>query len=496
MVSVRQSYKPNITVVLSVIPILTPEDSRRLDAACFAAGVPAAKLVDTAAANAVAALKDVVPDHARVLVVCGNGNNGGDGFAMASMLADRCSIMIAADPDEERMTPETLHQLAEARARGLAFIAPCTSVDQVDVVIDAIIGVGGGSDLREPIPEWTRWMQALGALIVAIDVPTGLDALTGEAHADAIRAELTITMAGYKPGLLSAEGRLHCGRIQVVGIGAPEGLAESLTTSFAIERADVRAWLPHRHPSVHKYSLGHVLVVAGSSNYRGAAALTSEAALRIGAGLVTLATNDVHPLLPREVITVPLEHVEMVLPRATVVVAGPGFGSDEHRLTLLLEILGMATHLPMVIDADGLRVVSRMQSPLPNTVLTPHPGEFRRLTADLGLDHLGADAEGAAALARELGCVVHLKGVPPCSTDGAITMICASGNAALATAGTGDVLSGIIGGLMAQGLPPLRAAALGAYLHGAAADRWITQHSQESLLAGDLIRELGSVMAD
>ncbi len=446
--------------------------------------------METASGNAAQACA-WIPDGATVLVVCGNGNNGGDGYVLARLLHRRCAVTIAAVPDVARMSTATHANFLAATSLGIPVIQPGGhTLPTPDVVIDAIIGVGGGSDLRDPVPEWTRWVNSLTTTVVAIDVPTGLDSLTGEAHPDAIRATRTITMVGYKPGMLMPNGRRLCGEITVVGIGAPGELVSLHASAWAIEASDVRGWLPPRDPGVHKYRLGHVVVIAGSAGMRGAAALASEAALRIGAGVCTLVTDHVHPLLPREVMTAPLSHAHQVAERASVLIMGPGFGADPSRLQILVDVLQHFPDTPTVLDADGLRILHRLQSPLPKLVITPHPGEFQRVVEQMALP------VDAATVARSLGCVVHLKSVPPVTTDGETTWLCTSGNAALATAGTGDVLSGMIGGLLAQGIQPAKAAALGAYIHGRCADEFVRKHAQETLLAGDLIRELSTVLAD
>ncbi len=443
-----------------------------------------------------------IPDESSVLVVCGNGNNGGDGYVVARELARRCNIVIGAVPNLGAMSAATKVNFQRVLDLGIPITDPLTALSHnYDVVVDAILGVGGSASVREPQASWIRAINALHTKVVSIDVPTGLDPLSGEAHPDAVKAFLTITMEGYKPGLLTGTGKSLCGRIVVVPIGAPTEVTDQKAFASVIEQSDVRRLLPPRRHDSHKYSYGHVLVVAGSPGMRGAAALTAEAALRCGAGLVTLASDDIHPLLPREVMTVPLSKAHSIAERCTVIVAGPGLGTDSSRLTILTHLLSTHPDIPTVVDADALRILGDLRNTLQHMVITPHLGEFKRLLEQCGLPpcepvNIMESVQCAVHLSRFLNCTVHLKTVPAITTNGNEMFICSTGTPALATAGTGDVLSGIIGGLLAQhvrGTPT--AAALGAYVHGMAAEVALQTKAPEYLLAGDIIRELGSVLA-
>lgn len=476
-----------------MIPVLTSAQSKALDTQCEAAGISGFTLMETAARSAVTECP-LFENPSSILLVCGNGNNGGDGFAMARMLHERHHVTVAASPNEAAMSKHTLANYRRVRDIGLPIISPNELLKvHADVIVDALIGVGGSHALRDPLSGWTKDINAHGAKVVAVDVPTGLDATTGQAHEHAVRAWCTMTMEALKPGLLSTNGRMLCGAIHVVAIGAPTGMAAALTNVFAMEPRDVRHSLAKRRPDVHKFSLGHVVVIAGSAGMRGAAALTAEAALRTGAGLVTLVSDFIHPLLPREVMTAPLQEAARVAGRATVAVAGPGYGRSPDSLQFLAEVLSAIPDVPVVLDADGLRSLPLMHRPLWNVVLTPHQGEFDWICSNLLADEHGVSHP--QELATRLGTIIHHKTVPPTTTDGKKTYLCSTGNPGLATAGSGDVLSGIIGGLIAQGVRPLQSAALGAWIHGRAADQIVAAHAQESLIAGDIIRELGNVLA-
>lgn len=484
-----------------MIPVFTTAQSKALDAACVAGGIPAEFLMETAASNAIAAC-DVFAVGRSVLVVCGNGNNGGDGYAMARMLKPSHSVLIAANPQPENMSHETLQNYRRAVDLGIPIVSPDTigSV-HANIIIDALIGVGGSAELRGSVGEYTERINLHPATVVSVDVPTGLDATSGEADPHAVCADHTVTMVGYKMGMLGANGRRLCGRVHVASIGEPTGLAGKMAKGWVLDNSDIRRLLPRRKPDSYKHAMGHVLAIAGSTGMSGAAALAAEAALRAGAGLVTVATDSVHPLLPREVMTVGLHELDAQLSSGlsgiAVVLGGPGFGQILNRLEILTKVVNAVPQKPVVLDADGLRIVPHLTRPLQNVVLTPHPGEFARLQQQLGFSQiLPATAEAAEEVSDRIGCVIHLKSIPPTTTDGRQTFYCTRGNPGLATAGTGDVLAGIIAGCIAQGVPPLNAAALGAFIHGSAADLATASVAEESLIAGDLFETIGRALAN
>lgn len=476
-------------------PVLTVDDIRKLDAECIRQGIPASTLMETAAANVIKQSR--LLDHAtRVVVACGNGNNGGDGYAIARMLSDSKDVVIVGIPQRDAMSPETAANYDAVVQMGLPITSPehLPSID-ADVIVDALVGVGGSAELREPVASWAEIINAHDALVVAVDVPTGLDAASGACHPHAIRATETITMEAWKPGMLGANGRRLCGHVGIASIGAPDGMTMTWASEYVLESDDIRWMLPERALNSHKYTYGHVVVVAGSSSMRGAACLASEAALRAGAGLVTLVTDAVHPLLPREVMTAGFDQLHTLARRASVVLLGPGFGTEPSRIAILRELLEAFPSTPAVVDADGLRALESLSRSLHNVIVTPHPGEFARLLELRGLDVMPADVPSSAVTAAQmLSCIVHLKCIPPTTTNGMRTYYSTSGNPALAKAGSGDVLSGIIAAFVAQRLPLLDAAALGAFVHGLAADRLARSKAKESITAGDIIRELGSTL--
>jgi NAD(P)H-hydrate epimerase len=358
------------------------------------------------------------------------------------------------------------------------------------LVIDAAYGTGFGGEYDAPDPG--------DAPVLAVDIPSGVDGLTGEAAGSAVRADRTVTFAALKPGLLFGAGADRAGVIEVVDIG----LDVSGTRTWLVERSDVAGWIPQRERETHKWKSA-VWVVAGSPGMTGASELSSRAVLRAGAGYVRLGVPGLEtPPTPLEVVGRPLprtgwdECVLDELDRFKALVVGPGLGRDDEQAAAIRRLLA-AADVPAVVDADGLyafgdaaqaaEILGRRSRP---TVLTPHEGEFAHLTGEkVPPDRLGATRE----LAATTGATVLLKGSTTvvADPDGRV-LLSAAGGPRLATAGTGDVLSGVLGAFLAQGLPGAEGAAGGAWVHGRAANLgW-----KRGLVAGDLLDLVPAVLSD
>jgi len=472
-------------------PLLTRENIAALDIACNdEAGLSPQVLMENAGRCAANIMRTLMPSKGtaalRILIACGGGNNGGDGLVIARHLRDNHDVAVLRNDDEEWAHIDNAY----------------------DVVVDALIGVGGGSDLRSPMAERVAQLNALRGMKIAIDVPTGLDATTGVAHREAFRANVTITMAASKPGLYRNDGPLHAGTIYVADIGAPAEIVERFARHHIRTQSDIRLLLPQRTSNTSKFDYGRVLVIGGSRGMRGAPALAAHAALVAGAGIVELAAPVLHPLIPREVMThlLPsnehgfvardaMEVLTEVVKKATVVAVGPGLGADNKSIEAVAEFVNSLRHdLPVVIDADGLRIVPLLKRPMQSLILTPHLGEFARMLNTDVASIRTTIVERAQAFAREHNCILHVKDVPSITTDGAHVFYTVNGNPGMATAGSGDVLTGIIAGLCAQRLSAFDAATLGAYLHARAGDYYVATHAMESLTATDIIHALGSVI--
>jgi hydroxyethylthiazole kinase-like uncharacterized protein yjeF len=418
----------------------------------------------------------------RVTLLVGAGNNGGDALFAGAQLARRGAQVTAVLLDRPRAHPAGLAALRRSGGRVVDAGTGEAGLDRADLVIDGIIGIGGSGGLRPQAAALVAQAASGPGLTVAVDVPSGVDASTGEVAGAAFPAMHTVTFGAVKLGLVVGEGRGYAGEVHLVEIGLdlPPAGAHQLTD------ADVAARLPLPTPGDDKYSQGVVGVVAGSSTYPGAGVLCTGAALRTRPGLVRYAgtaADGVRAAWPEAIVT---GGRPSDAGRVQAWVVGPGMGTDDDARSVLEEVL--ATDLPALVDADGLTMlaeepalVSGRSAP---TVLTPHDREFARFGFEVGDDRVAS----ARRLAAELGAVVLLKGDATVVADpGGHAFVNGTGTPWLATAGTGDVLSGIIGALLAAELDAAEAAAVGAHLHGrtgrlAAADG--------PLLAGDLVRRL------
>jgi ADP-dependent NAD(P)H-hydrate dehydratase / NAD(P)H-hydrate epimerase len=422
----------------------------------------------------------------RVVVLAGTGDNGGDALYAGARLAARGAIVTAI------ATGSRLHAAgAEALARAGGRVLPAADgaarvLAEADLIIDGILGIGGRGGLREPAATLAGLVTeaaGAGAVVVATDLPSGVDADTGVVSGAAIRADITVTFGTVKPGLLVDPGASHAGAVELVDIGLRPHLAAPPAV-IALQAADVAALLPRPGAESDKYRRGVLGVLAGSDRYTGAAVLCVGGAIRGGAGMVRLvsagpAADVVRQHWPEAVVTVtdpadPAAAVESA-GRVQAWAAGPGLGTGDEAAALLAAVL--ATSLPVLVDADGLTVLSRHRDLLARpagavTLITPHAGELARLLDADPAEVQAQRLEYAGRAATELGVTVLLKGsttVVATPVRGEPVMLNSTGTPWLATAGSGDVLSGLAGALLAQGVVPVQsAAAAAAFLHGLA----------------------------
>jgi NAD(P)H-hydrate epimerase len=477
-------------------PVVTAAEMRALDAATIGEiGLPGVVLMETAGrAVAAAAARAHAERGGPVAVVCGPGNNGGDGFVCARVLTERgvdaTAYLLgdaAAVKGDARAHLDVLvraggvvHELPDAAA--LDEHAP--AIARARVIVDALFGTGLARPLDGAAASLVGAINASGAFVIAADLPSGLDADTGRALGACVRADVTVTLGMLKVGLASAPGFARAGLVEVADIGIPRRLIDATVVHAGlVEEDDVRAILPRPGPMDHKGRRGHVLVVGGGPGKRGSARLASFAALRAGAGLVTLASQPGpggELAAPDEVMTEPVDDAAALaaaLRGKAAVACGPGLGRDDRARALVAAVL--AAGVPAVLDADALHAIAphpdRVAGAAGPVVLTPHPGEAAALlgtgtAADVEADRLAA----ARALAARFRAVVVLKGARTIVCDGTLgDDFCAinpTGGPALATGGTGDVLAGAIAALVGQGLGPADAARAGVWLHGAAGD--------------------------
>ncbi|WP_242342382.1 NAD(P)H-hydrate dehydratase [Anaeromyxobacter terrae] len=500
-------------------------EMRAIDrAAIDAFGVPSLALMDRAGRAVAEAARALAAPGGRFVVVCGGGNNGGDGYVAARILraagrdARVLSLVAAA-----RLTGDARATREEAERAGVpideAVELGGLDAGPGDVVVDAIFGTGLS---RAPEGAFARAIEridaarAAGARVVAVDVPSGLSADTGRPLGACVRADRTVTFAFQKRGLVLHPGPSFAGEVTVADIGIPAEAAARVPALCELLEADqARALLPPRRPDAHKGDAGRLLVVAGSPGKTGAAHLALTGALRGGAGLVTLASRaEALPLAlfgrPEAMSTAvpgagPLGRADLQALLAAAkgmdaLAIGPGIPRGDETGELLRALLERA-RLPAVLDADALNALtddpSRLAALGVPLVLTPHPGEMARLCGTT-IDAVQADRIGVAAeKARLWRATIVLKGARTVVADpeGPAAVI-PTGNAGMATGGTGDVLAGLIGALLAGGLAPGAAARVGAWVHGRAGDRVAARLGERGLLAGDLGEAIGEVWAE
>lgn len=472
-----------------------------------------------------------------VMVLCGKGNNGGDGLVVARHLATngaRVHVVLTSPPDAlSEDAAHTLSLLRHLQANGAAgqritvgrggdldALSETANALRPRLYVDALLGTGLTSDVREPVRSLVDWVNERTAPTVALDVPTGLHSDTGAVLGTAVRADRTVTMAAPKVGLRVGEGPPHAGPVDVVDIGIPPFVLDRAAAQPGCARqttdAAVRAWWPPRRHDAYKYSVGTALVVGGAPQYTGAPALAARAAARSGAGYVQCACPEtVQPTLAGRLSTVPtralpaddaglvpdaaLTALAEALETADALVVGPGLGRAPGTEAFVRRLV-VETSVPLVLDADGLNALAddmdawaaRREAPW---VLTPHAGEFRRLAGE-AVD-LTDRVRTAQAYARRWGATCVLKGAPSivAGTEGT-TLLGRTHTSALATAGSGDVLAGQCAGLLAQGLAPVPAATTALHVGGAAAERYAATHDPRSMTATDLIETLPRVAAE
>ncbi len=484
-------------------------------------GLPGMVLMELAARGATAACVEMLGDNLRgsdVLVFCGPGNNGGDGYAVARRLFNHYAnpiVYLLADRDrikgDAKMNLDVYEKLG-GRVVDVQSADDLKNLPRADLIVDAIMGTGLEGTVRGIYADAIDAINEHPAPVLAVDIPSGVNGRTGVVEGNVVFADVTATFGGLKAGLVLEPGLDYAGRIEVIDIQIPpEFIKDTDAVLYMMEEEDIRHILPNRRRSMYKGDAGYVLVVAGSRGMSGAAALTSGACLRAGAGMVKAATPEsVQAILAQhqpEVMTIPLpENSEGSLTAeadevladakkwADVHVYGPGLTQHPDTVAWVqrqVENLKRST----VIDADGLNALAQKPELLkklsPDVVLTPHIGEFARLT---GMEAGEIARDRVAALkkyAEEWNTVILLKGVPTLvAGPGVPVYTLVVGNPGMATAGMGDVLTGTIAGLLAQGIFPVMAAVAGAALHGMAGDMAAEEVGTTGILAGDVMSRL------
>lgn len=502
--------------------IATTQQIRNIDRRAMREfGIPGPVLMENAASAIASEMERFLDglEGVKVGILCGKGSNGGDGLALArrlrvrgipvrvALLAPFASLAGDAKLNLSILRKTDVEVVPNASPRAVAEI-----IDWSDALVDALLGVGLSSPLKGTYAAAVELINMSGRPVVAVDVPTGINADTGEVMGTAVRADLTVTMVLPKRGLVLAPGSSFAGKVQVADIGIPSEAVEKEPIDLLMFGKDLaQGLMSERDRDAHKGDFGHLLVIAGSLGKAGAAVMTAKGALRSGCGLVSVATPvSLVPIIQQQFAEA------MVIPAGESIDGTLGIGSEEELLKASGRMRacaigpGLSTHyetaqvvknlvqrmeVPLVIDADALNAVAGSADILAKAkapvIVTPHPGEMARLlgisTDDVQRDRIGS----AKGFAEEYDITVVLKGAGTViATPEGDAFINAGGNPGMATGGTGDVLTGMIGSLLAQGYGPTEAACLGVYLHGRAGDLAAADKGEAGMIAGDLIEKI------
>lgn len=484
-------------------------------------GIPSLVLMERAALSAAELIMEhFSPEDGRILSICAMGNNGADGMAAARILAlkgYKTAVLYTGNP--KKATEEWQIQKGILEKLGIPCIfmadgnretvSEYIKKEKTSVLIDALFGIGLTRSVGGFYAELIGAMNSSGIPVVAVDIPSGIDSDNGRIAGTAVKAWATVTFGQKKLGQIFYPGAEYCGKLEVREIGfAPEAVKKAGYEAFGYTRDDLKIFAGPRPADSHKGTFGKILIIAGSETMAGAAVFSARAAYRMGCGLVRIHTvlenrTCMHQMVPEAVLSLyddacyDMELLRRDCEWADVVVFGPGMGQKPH-VGRILEYLLKSCRCPMVLDADGLRVLAGHREWYhllsEQTILTPHMGEMAALTG-LSISEIQENPAGVACdFAEHFGCICVLKGARTIAAQkGGPYYLNTSGCSAMATAGSGDVLTGVLAGFLAEGHSGVRAASLGVYLHGLAGEAAAGKYGERAVMATDLIESIGDV---
>lgn len=481
--------------------LYSEKEAKAIDShAIHTVGIPSIVLMERAAMTAAAVLIERENKDKRFLAVCGTGNNGGDGVAVARILCHQgYKAAVTVIGQSEDMSEEMKKQLEIAINCQVPVLPPTAITDgEFDVFLDGIFGIGLSREVTGVYAGVLEQMNESGATVYALDVPSGIHAGTGQVLGTAVKADCTITFGVNKAGLVFYPGASYAGEVMVGDIGFPTASLQSVAPQmYYFEPEDLPGLFPERHPRSHKGSFGRVLVIAGCETMSGAAYLSAKAAYAAGAGLVRVLSAPCNRdvllgALPEILFSCP-EKLEEAVDWADAIVIGPGLGLEQTAEDMVRYVIAHAA-VPTVVDGDAITLCRRVADTLKeNFVLTPHVKEMSYLT-DIPIANLQRDIPSTTAeAAGRWNCVVVQKDARTVVSNGTECYVNVSGNHGMATGGAGDVLAGITGGLLAQGMNPFDAAKLAVYWHGLSGDHMVLEKGAYGLMASDLITGMSKV---
>lgn len=458
--------------------------------------IPAYTLMQRAGNAAYSCLREYWTESKNIAVMCGPGNNGGDGYIVAYLAKQQNKqVIVYAVGDHSKLSDVALKAQQECVHSNVTIVpwSPQTVIINCDVIVDAILGIGLHDTVKSPFQEAIEAINASRLPVLAIDVPSGLDVDTGRVLGTAVEADVTATFIGLKQGMFTGEAPDYCGKIHCYDLEIPEIAYQKVPKSAELTHYNAQSFLlPPRKRTANKGSYGHVLIVGGDYGYAGSVRMAAEAAGRTGAGLVSVATRPEHigiitsmrPEVMARAVAKPSD-LDQLLSKANVVAIGPGLGQSSWGKELLDKVIN--TSLPLIVDADGLNLLAHQSKQRSNWILTPHPGEAARLL-HCDKEVIAADRFLAAKmLQQQYGGVIVLKGAGTIVIDATNNYsVCSEGNPGMATGGMGDVLTGVLAGLLAQCSELAEIARLGVTIHAKAGDL-ARENGERGMLALDLM---------
>jgi NAD(P)H-hydrate epimerase len=461
-------------------------------------GISGFELMSRAGYEVFQCLRNKWPNTRSIAVFCGAGNNAGDGYIVAGLALEaglKVSVYSLANPENSKGDALTAYQNYK-EAKGAIIPFQGDELIDEDVIVDALLGTGLDRPVTGLYAVAIQVINQAPGYVVAVDSPSGLNADTGNVLGCAVKADCTVTFIALKQGLFTGQAADYCGEISYASLAVPVSVFQEVIASAV---RVVKTSLPRRDRCAHKGHYGHVLIVGGDFGYSGAARLAGEAALRVGTGLVSIATRAEHAGLMNlsrpELMCHGVESAKQLvglLEKATVLVIGPGLGQSDWAKELFMATI--TAQKLLIIDADGLNLLSRSPVKNPDWILTPHPGEAARLlncsTTEIQQDRFVA----VSAIQAKYGGIAVLKGAGTLIASENDCAVSGTGNPGMASGGMGDVLAGVIAGLLAQGLSLKNAAQQGVYNHGLAADLAAEKAGERGLLASDLMPYLGMIV--
>lgn len=471
---------------------------REIEQTAISAGLSSQDMMQRAGLAAFNQLLKHWPATQTIAVFCGCGNNGGDGYILATLAhQDGLKVTVWQVGDESKMQGEALRakQAYEKTGSPLRKFTTNTVLGKVDVIVDAILGIGFHGKLSNEVSDAIIKINAMQSQVFAIDVPTGVNADTGNVQEQAIYATVTLTFLGLKLGLLTGAGCAYSGKVLVDDLQLPANLEESTApVAEEIRLSEYAAYLKPRTKNWHKGLSGHVLIVGGDRGLSGAVRMAASAALRVGAGLVSVATHSEHAALINSQYPEIMSHainqvsdLDPLLKKASIIVLGPGLGQSAWSKEVWSYVITQPH--PMIVDADGLNFLAQYPQQQRKWILTPHPAEAARLLKEASASLVQEDRlKTVDRIHQQFNGVCVLKGAGSLVKGDSITGLCRYGNPGMATAGMGDILSGVLGGLLAQNITASMEdiAKLGVVMHALAGDL-AAEHGERGMIATDLL---------